>query len=97
MSWLPIENAGLRAVAGFCTIVDRLRPRSGRSADSLAPTIWVPSKRMLPAAVAPAGSSPRVARPTVVFPDPDSPTTPMTSDAPRLKLTSLTESRSDPA
>ena len=53
-------------------------PRKRRIASSLKPTSSRPSNRIEPPIRAPSGASPISASAVIVFPEPDSPTTPRT-------------------
>jgi hypothetical protein len=64
------------------------------SCRSAAPTISLPSKRMLPSIAALAGSRPMIASAVCVFPEPDSPTRPTDSPASTLNDNAETTSAS---
>src|SRR6185436_2959040 len=92
MSWLPMENTGLREVWGSWRIIEMRRPRMSRISRSLFSRRFSPSSRMAPLTMRAAGrgTSRRSDSAVMVFPQPDSPTMPSVSPSRREKLTPST-------
>jgi hypothetical protein len=81
---------GLSAVIGSWKIMPMRLPRISHICASVSAVSSRPSKRMLPMISAFSGKRPISAITVIVFPQPDSPTTPSVSPRSRLKLTSRT-------
>ena len=84
----PIVWRGLSDAIGSWKIIC-MRRRSGRKAPSSSPEMSWPSKTIVPDV---GFTRPRSARPSVVLPEPDSPTMPIASPRASVSETSLTTS-----
>ena len=77
---VSMRRTGFSVIIGSWKIIATLRPRIVRQVASLAPTSSCPASLIEPATMRPGGSiSPMIARPVTVLPEPDSPTSPITS------------------
>ena len=84
-------RVGLSDDIGSCEIRAMSLPRSRRMAASLSSVSSVPSNLTEPPAMdAPGGSSRMTDMPVIVFPEPDSPTSPTDSPAATVRLTPST-------
>ena len=80
--WAPILSAGFSDIIGSWNTMPIRGPRSLRMAASGSVVSSCPWKRIEPAlTAAPGGSRRSTARASMVFPEPDSPTSPCTSPA----------------
>src|SRR5262245_37955717 len=84
---VSMRSTGLSVIIGSWKIIATFRPRIVRHLSSAAPTSSCPLSLMEPATIRPGGSiRPRIERPVTVLPEPDSPTSPITT--PRSSETS---------
>src|SRR4051794_10859725 len=81
---------GFSRVSGSWKIIPSSRPRSAYDALGLSEKMSRPRKSTSPSLLAPSGRSPIRPRPSVDFPQPDSPTRPSVSPGARSKLTPST-------
>jgi len=84
-------KSGFNDAIGSCRIMAIWRPLIRRISRGRFVVISSPANAMLPPTTRAAeGSRPTIDRQVVVLPQPDSPTSPIVSPSPRVKLTSST-------
>src|SRR6516162_8424532 len=86
--WSPTVIVGFSEVIGSWKIIPTSLPRTWRMPSSFSEEISCPSRTIFPPVMCPpGGSSCMIDSAVMVFPDPDSPTTPRHSPASTLRLT----------
>ena len=88
--WRPIRCTGLRAWSAPWNTIAALVQRTARSSPGRMVSTSLPSRRISPSYLVPAGSRRRMALASVVLPQPDSPASPSEVPAGTSKLTPRT-------